>query len=129
MQEMHKSWVRSLGLENHWRRKWQPTAVSLPEKTHGQKSLAGYSPWGRRVRRDYVTDSKLYVLCCAESLSRVRLFVTPWTVARQASWSITNSQSLLKLMSIESMMPSNHLILSSPSPPAFDLCQHQGLFN
>ena len=49
-----------------------------------------------------------------QSLSRVWLFVTPWTAARQASLSITNSQSLLKLMSIESMMPSNHLILRHP---------------
>ena len=46
-----------------------------------------------------------------QSLSCVRLFVTPWTAARQASLSITNSQRLLKLMSIESVMPSNHLIL------------------
>ena len=42
------------------------------------------------------------------------LFVTPWTVARQASLSITNSQNLLKLMSIELVMPSNHLILCHP---------------
>ena len=48
------------------------------------------------------------------SLSRVPLFVTPWTGAHQASLSITNSWSLLKLMSIESMMPSNHLILHCP---------------
>ena len=47
-------------------------------------------------------------------LSHVQLFVTPWTAARQASLSITNSQSLLKLISIESMMPSNHLILCCP---------------
>ena len=47
-------------------------------------------------------------------LSRVRLFATPWTAACQASLSITNSQSLLKLMSIESMTPSNHLILCRP---------------
>ena len=46
-----------------------------------------------------------------QSVSRVWLFATPWTAARQASLSITNSQSLLKLMAIESMMPSNHLIL------------------
>ena len=53
-------------------------------------------------------------------LNSVRLFVTPWTAARQASLSITNSRSLLKLMSIESVMPSNHLILSSPfSCPQF----------
>ena len=49
-----------------------------------------------------------------QSLSRVRLFVTPWTAARQASLSITNSRGLLKLMSIESVMPSNHLILYCP---------------
>ena len=47
-------------------------------------------------------------------LSRVQLFATPWIAACQASLSITNSQSLLKLMSIESMMPSNHLILCCP---------------
>ena len=47
-------------------------------------------------------------------LSRVRLFVTPWTVAHQASPSITNPQSLLKLMFIESLMPSNHLTLHRP---------------
>ena len=46
-----------------------------------------------------------------QSLSHVQLFVIPWTAARQASLSITNSQSLLKLLSIESVMPSNHLIL------------------
>ena len=47
-------------------------------------------------------------------LSRVQLFATPWTAAGQASLSITNSRSLLKLMSIESVMPSNHLILCHP---------------
>ena len=55
-----------------------------------------------------------YACCCMSSvqlLSHVRLFATPWTAAHQASLSITNSQSLLKLMSIESVMPSNHLIL------------------
>ena len=52
-----------------------------------------------------------------QSLSRVRLFVTPWTAAHQASLSITNSQSLLKLMSIEMVMPSNHLILCHPLLP------------
>ena len=49
-----------------------------------------------------------------QSLSRVWLFTTPWTAAHQASPSITNSQSLPKLMSIESVMPSNHLILCRP---------------
>ena len=49
-----------------------------------------------------------------ELLSHVRLFATPWTAARLASLSITNSQTLLKTMSIESVMPSNHLILCRP---------------
>ena len=49
-----------------------------------------------------------------QSFSHIQLFATPWTAALQASLSITNSQSLLKLMSIESMMSSNHLILCHP---------------
>ena len=49
-----------------------------------------------------------------QSLSRVRLFATPWTAARQASLSITNSPSPPKLMSIVSVIPSNHLILCHP---------------
>ena len=49
-----------------------------------------------------------------QSLSRVQLFATPWTTAHQASLSITNSQSLFKLMSIKLVMPSNHLILYCP---------------
>ena len=59
-----------------------------------------------------------------QSLSRVRLFATPWTSASQASLSITNSRSSLSLTSIESMMPSGHLILCRPplllppSPPS-----------
>ena len=47
-------------------------------------------------------------------LSHVRFFATPWNAAHRASLSITNSQSLLKLMSIELVMPSNHLILCCP---------------
>ena len=57
------------------------------------------------------------LLSCISSvqwLSRVRLFATPWTAARQAFLSITNFQSLLKLMSIVLVMPSNHLILCRP---------------
>ena len=53
----------------------------------------------------------IWVLSSVQSLSCIWLFVTPWTAAHQASLSITNSQSWLKLMSIELVMPSNHLIL------------------
>ena len=68
--------------------------------------------------------SRLYIVTClfnlhsefssVQSLSRVRLFVTPWTAARQVSLSITNPQSPAKSMSIESVMPSNNLILCHP---------------
>ena len=64
--------------------------------------------------RAWVATPVLLSLCSVQSLSRVRLFVTPWTAAHQASLSIINSQSLPKLMSIESVMPSNHLIRCRP---------------
>ena len=64
-----------------------------------------------------------------QSLSCVQLFGTPWTAAHQPSLSFTISQSFLKLMSIESVMLSNHFILCHPSfPPVLNLWQHQGLF-
>ena len=53
-------------------------------------------------------------ICSVQSCSHVQLFVTPWTETYQAYWSITNSQSLLKFISIESVMPSNHVILCHP---------------
>ena len=56
------------------------------------------------------------LLSSVQPFSHVRLFVTPWIAAHQASLSITNSWSLLKLMSIKSMMPSSHLILCHPLP-------------
>ena len=61
-----------------------------------------------------MTVFPLCLFSSVQSLSHVWLFVTPWTAARQASLSITNSRSSLKLMSIESVMPSNHLILCCP---------------
>ena len=58
--------------------------------------------------------TRIVLFSSVSSLSHVRLFATPWTAEHQASLSITNSWSLLKLMSIESVMPSNHLILCRP---------------
>ena len=60
------------------------------------------------------TSNKMAQFSSFQSLSRVRLFATPWIAARQASLSITNSRSLLKLMPIKSVMPSSHLILCCP---------------
>ena len=79
-------------------------------------------PFYLKIRNSYL--SLLYILqivashgiqfSSSQSFSCVRLFVTPWTTAHQASMSITNSQSSPKLTSIESVMPSNHLILCCP---------------
>ena len=62
----------------------------------------------------YIYYLTYFLFSVVQLLSRVRLFATPWIAARQISLSITNSRSLLKLMSIKSMMPSSHLILCHP---------------
>ena len=62
----------------------------------------------------WVGSPSYHLFSSVQSLSSVRLFATPWTPARQVSLSIANSQSLLKLISIASVMPSNHLILCCP---------------
>ena len=77
-----------------WRRKWQPTPVSFPGKSHGQRNMVDYSQWDcRRVGHDLVINQQLCKFSSVQSLSRVRLFSTPWTAALQASLSITNSLS------------------------------------
>ena len=97
--------------------------LSSPDSTHpclppsGQCLLRSLSPEGRDSHHSFRQRPR-----SVQSLSCVRLFATPWTTARQASPSITNSRSLLKPMSIQ---PSYHL--SSPSPPTFNLSQHQDL--
>ena len=65
-------------------------------------------------KRSYSCQMQKIWISSVQSLSRVRLFATPRTAAHQASLSITNSQSLPKFMSIESVMPTNHLILYCP---------------
>ena len=75
---------------------------SCLENPIGQSSLADCSPWGVKFYQS------------VQSVSRVQLFATPWTAACQASLSVTNSRSLLKLMPIVSVMSSNHLILCHP---------------
>ena len=62
----------------------------------------------------YIICTYIYMFSSVQSLSRVRLFATPWTAARQASLSITIPRSSLKLTSIELVMPSSHLILCHP---------------
>ena len=68
----------------------------------------------QQVQQKHLSPSAASATLLLLSLSRVRLFATPWTAALQASLSVTDSQSLFKLMSIESETPSNHLILCRP---------------
>ena len=127
-------WMVSQGVES-------PTAKLIHTSVQHQFSnLTSHSPSARDLsygnsHNKLTSNGRLYrclkftfiflefILCCyqddssVQSLSRVRLFATPWTAARQASLSITNSQSLHKLMSIESVMPTNHLILCRPLLP------------
>ena len=106
-----------LGIEwLDWRRQWQPTPVLLPGKIPWMDKPGGLPSMGsHRVRHDWSDlaaaeaewlDYIFTLVQSVQSLSSVLLFVNPWTTARQASLSITNSQNLLKLMSIELVMPS-----------------------
>ena len=71
----------------------------------------------------------LVELSWVQTISHVQLFVTPWTAARQASLSITNSRSLLKLMSIELVMTSNYLILCHPLFFLLSICPSIRVFS
>ena len=94
---------------------WNRTCLAIC-----QRCSRNSCPIGKMIRLDNLWDtySGSNILFSSVSsvqwLSRVWLFATPWIAARQASLSITNSQSLLKLMSIKSLMPSSHLILCRP---------------
>ena len=94
---------------SYWHRDWISTSY--------------FSRTGRQVLDHY------HHLSSVQLLSRVRLFATPWTAAHQASLSITNSRSLLKLMSIESVMPSSHLLLCSSLPLLPSTCPRIRVFS
>ena len=103
-----------------WQSKGQDSALPQQGAQVGSlvSELRSYVLCGRaKKKKKYSIVFTVLAVSFAESvqsLSHVQLFVTPWTAARQASLSITNSRSLLKLLSIESVMPSNHLILCRP---------------
>ena len=120
--------VQSLGQEDLLEKELAIHSTNLAWKIHGWRRLGGYSPWAHKesdtteqlhflslsLRAQSMPSSLQGFISSVQSLSHVRLFATPWTAARQAFLSITNSWSLLKLMSIESVMPSNYLILCHP---------------
>ena len=73
-----------------WRREWQPTPVFLPGESHGPRSVAGYSLWGRRVRHDRVTNTSTASKC----LSAYERIKKMWY--RHAEWNTTRSQKRMK---------------------------------
>ena len=92
---------------------WTMQASDKP-KSRPWHSLAEQPKTSHLTPSSFGHKMEALVLTVIQSLSLFRIFATPWTTARQASLSITNSRSLLKLMAIESVMPSNHLILCCP---------------
>ena len=108
MWELGYRWcTEEVACENKGRR-----APSASQTERFQKKPTMLTTWPWMVA--FIVKKKNTFLSSLQSLSCVWLFATLWTAAHQASLSITNSQGLLKLMSIESVMPSNHLILCQP---------------
>ena len=106
--------------------------MSCGQETKKEISLSlSLAPLLRKRKREVLLHTIMAWVSSVQSLSRVQLFATPWPAGRQASLSITNSRSLLKLMSIESMIPSNHLIIlpfssslqSFPASDSFPMSQ------
>ena len=89
----------------HWKQ-WQTLFSWVPKSLQMLTAII-------KIKDACTLEEKLWPACC-DVLSYDQIFATPWTAAYQASLSITTSRSLFKLMSIESVMPSNHLILSQP---------------
>ena len=106
---MHYPWPRSLKQASEFSLLGETRAIIILQFVHSRKEGMGV---------DYIINLPLSVVLLwfssVQSLSRVQLFATPWTAARRASLSITNSRNLLELMSNQSMMPSNDLILYRP---------------
>ena len=108
---MQEIWCQSLGREDPWRRKWQPSPVFLPEKSHGQRSLVAYNP---SVQFNSVTQS------CPTLCNLMDCTMPGFPVHHQLL-------ELLKLIWVSDAIQLPHPLLS-PSPPAFSLSHHQDLF-
>ena len=124
---MRESQVRSLGWEDPLEKEMATHSSILAWKMPWTEEPGRLQTIGlQRIRHDRATSLSLsilnrwyttyvsHIVVVVQFLSRVLLFVTPWTAACQASLSFTISRSLLKLMFIKSVMPSNHLILCHP---------------
>ena len=111
---IHKTMIMASGPITSWQIDWKTMETVMDFIFLGSKITVD-GDCSHEIKRCLLFGRKTMTnLNSVQSLSCVRLFATPWTVAHQASLSITNSWSLLKLMSIELVMPSNHLILCHP---------------
>ena len=113
MQETEERHVQSLVQEDSLEEEMATHSGILALENSSQRSLAGYTHGVKKNRTRQGTYMCMYVVV-VQSLSCVRLFETPWTAAHQASLSFIISWSLLKLMSVESVMPSDHPVLHRP---------------
>ena len=121
---MQKTQVQSLIQEDLLEKKMEThssiLAWEIPQKEDSDSvtvhGVTKQSDMTEKLNSNNITFNNIYSVqfISVQSISCVHLFTTPWTAAHQASLSITNSQSLLKLVSIESVMPSIHLILCHP---------------
>ena len=112
--KIYKCLLKASMCNLYWSRKWQPTPVFLPGESQGRGSLVGCRLWGRTESGTTEVMQQQQQFISVQWLSHVWLFETPWTAAGQTSLSITNSWSLLRLISVQSVMPSNQLILCCP---------------
>ena len=103
--------------QEYWNGLPFPSPGDLPDPGIKIKSLTFPVLIGGFLTTSATWEAPVNYISSVQLLSHVQLFATPWTATHQASLSITNSQSLLKLMSIKSVMPSNHLILCRPLLP------------
>ena len=132
--------LRSHGLYSPWNSPGQNTEVDSLSLLQGIFPTEGLNQVSRIAGRFFTTSWATregrvdFVSVSVQSLSLVRLFATPWIAARQASLSITNFRSSLRLTSIQSVMPSSHLILCrpllllSPIPPSIRVFPMSQLF-
>ena len=128
---MQETRVQSLGWEDSQEKGMAIHSVLLSGESYGQRSLAGYIPWGHKesdtkwatnihnvymsmLISQFIAPPLSSIVVVVQLLSQVWLFASPWTAEHQASLSFTFSWSLLKLIPIKSVMPSNHLILCHP---------------
>ena len=112
---MQETWVWSLGQEDPLEKGMAPTPVFLPGEFHEQKSLAGYSPWDRRVRHDWATSSPLLLLLLLSHFSHVRLCLLPRANKKSSSFPHTYTFPLFRnALMLDRLKGCPHACLSPP---------------